>query len=64
MIYSLSNTTDINLDQLKAAEKEMGVTLLALSGHEAAPAQLDDDKVQKIQSLERELGCTLLAVSA
>lgn len=62
MICSLSNEKSIDLDKIKAAEKELGITLLSFSCHEIKAASVNDEVLQKIQTLEKELGVTLVAV--
>ena len=62
MICSLSSEKNIDLDKIKAAEKELGVTLLAFSCHDISAATVDAEALKKIQALEQELGVSLVAV--
>lgn len=62
MLYSLSKTEDINLDDIKQLEGDIGKTLIAFSGHEIEPASIQDEELDKIKKLEKKLGVTLIAV--
>jgi hypothetical protein len=64
MICSLSNVENINLDKIKAAEKELGVTLLSFSCHDITAETVDAEALKKIQALEKDLGVSLLAVKS
>ncbi|MCP4114758.1 MAG: hypothetical protein GY737_05010 [Desulfobacteraceae bacterium] len=64
MICTLSNVEKIDLDKLKAAEKELGVTLLSFSCHDITAATVDAEMLKKIEALEKELGVSLVAVKS
>ena len=62
MLCNLSNLNDKDIEQVKKLEKELGITVLAFSCHEAEPAMLDKDVLDKVQAAEKELGLSLVAV--
>ncbi|ACN17687.1 hypothetical protein HRM2_46310 [Desulforapulum autotrophicum HRM2] len=62
MICSLSNVKNVDLDKIKAIEKELGVTLLAFSCHDTTIAPVDAEVLKKIQAVEKDLGVSLVAV--
>jgi hypothetical protein len=62
MICSLSNSKNVDIDKIKAIEKELGVTLLAFSCHKTAMADVDAEVLKKIQAYEKDLGVSLVAV--
>ena len=63
MICSLSNVENVDLNKIKAIEKDLGVTLLAFSCHDTAMATVDAEVLKKIQALEKDLGVSLVAVN-
>ena len=63
MLCSLSNLKEQDIEQIQAAEKDLGVTLLAFSCQDMSPASLEADKLEKIQALESKLGLALVAVA-
>ena len=64
MLCSLSNLKEQDLSQIQSLETDLGQTLLAFSCHDASPAALDAEKLEKIQALEKHLGISLVAVDA
>ena len=62
MLCNLSNLNDKDIEQVKKLEKELGITVLAFSCHEAEPAMLDKSVLDKVQAAEKELGLSLVAV--
>ncbi len=64
MLCSLSNLNSQDIDQVRTLEKELGITVLAFSCHEAEPALLDKETLDKIQAAEDRLGLSLVAVKS
>lgn len=62
MICSLSNSKNVDIDKIKAIEKELGVTLLSFSCHKTTMATVDAEVLKKIQAYEKDLGVSLVAV--
>lgn len=62
MLCSLSNLKDKDILQIKELESELGITMLAFSCHDAEPALLNNETLEKIQSMENKLGLSLVAV--
>jgi hypothetical protein len=52
------------LDQIKAFEQDLDVTMLAFACHDGEPAEVADDQLGRIRDLERQLGVSLVAVRA
>ncbi|MEH0018101.1 MAG: hypothetical protein V6Z89_00540 [Desulfobacter sp.] len=63
MLCSLSNLKVQDIEQIKALEADLGVTVLAFSCHDTEPTILDKDTLERIQSLENKLGLSLVAVN-
>ena len=64
MLCSLSQLNTMEMDEIKALESELGLTVLAFSCHEAEPKKLDKAALDKIQGLESRLGVSLVAVNS
>jgi len=64
MICSLSKLDNQKIETIKAAEEEMGKTILAFTCHDIAPAQLKPEELAKIRAIEKETGLTLVAVKS
>ena len=64
MLCSLSQLNGMEMDEIKALELELGITVLAFSCHQAEPKKLDKDTLDRIQSLENRLGLSLVAVNS
>ncbi len=62
MMCSLSQLDGTRLDEVKAAEKKMGKTLLAYSCYETRPVELSAGELEEIRQLEKRLGIFLVAV--
>jgi hypothetical protein len=63
MLCSLSNLKDQDVQQIRQLESELGITVLAFSCHDAEPAPLNKETLEKIQSMEDRLGLSLVAVN-
>ena len=64
MLCSLSNLKENQMQTIKELETELGVTLLAFSCHDAEPAMVGKDVLDKIQAAESKLGMSLVAVKS
>jgi len=65
MLYSLSSGVDDGaLNEIQAAEQELGTALLAFRAHDLEPARLSEDQMSQIKALEKDLGLVLVAVAA
>ncbi len=62
MLCSLANLDSKKLDSLQKLEKNTGKVLLAYACHEAKPAVLSQDELNRIQALENELGVAVVAL--
>ena len=62
MLCSLSQLDGTKVDQIKAAEKKLGKTLLAYNCYESKPEELSTHELKEIQVLENKLGVLLIAV--
>jgi hypothetical protein len=65
MLCSLANGLgDDDLGEITRLERDLGVTVLAYTCHEAKPASLDDTQLERLRELEDSLGVRLVAVAA
>ena len=65
MLCSLATRIgDNELNEVKALEQELGVTVLAFSCMPIEPADVDDSKLGRIKELEGKLGVSLVAVKS
>lgn len=52
------------IEQIKALEKEIGKTMLAISCQAVQPSQLTGEQLAKVKALEKSTGMVLVAVNA
>ncbi len=62
MLCSFAAIEDDKLKPLQELENDLGRTLLAFSCHEAKPAELTPDQLEKIKKLEQRLGLVVVAI--
>ncbi|MBA8907964.1 hypothetical protein [Aminobacter ciceronei] len=62
MLYALSNLDEGNLRAIQGLEKDLGLSVIAVTGVEVEAPVLEEEKLQKVQQLEKELGVVLVAV--
>lgn len=62
MLCSLSQLNENDLKAINDLENSLKKPLLAFSCHEANPAMVSAEELEKIQELEKKLGMSLVAV--
>jgi hypothetical protein len=62
MICNLSKVEQNQLEAVKAAEKKLNKTLLALSCHDVSADALTEEELLTIKELERQTGLVIVAV--
>lgn len=63
MLCSLATKVgELELGEVAALERELGVTLLAFACHDVQPAEADERQIGRIREVEERLGVSLVAV--
>lgn len=63
MLCSYANLDDDRVEQIKALEKEIGKTMVAMACWDAKTSDLTEEQISKIKMLEKSTGMVLLAVN-
>jgi hypothetical protein len=64
MLSSLSKLTAVQIEEIRALEKELGKTLLSFSSYDVLSDDLTGEELRKVKALEERLGTMLIAVKA
>jgi hypothetical protein len=62
MLCSYASVNEEKLSSLQNLEQELDQTLLAYNCHQATPAQLSAEQLEKLQTKEKELGIIIVAI--
>jgi hypothetical protein len=63
MLCGYSNLENAKIEKIKALEKEIGKTMLAVSCQAVQASELTEEQLKKIRDLEQSMGMVLVAIN-
>lgn len=62
MLSSLSKLTDVQIEEVRRLEAELGKTLLSFSRYDVVAANLSEAELSRVRELEKKIGTVLIAL--